>query len=232
MPNINAFKFDLTNCELVDSAPDKKAWMNRQDGVAHLLRFKKEPVSWSFDLTDLAAARNFYGAQCADARGAMLSMDVLKRDEIEILRGIFKYRAPAPNELAMLTVGILWIPFKDFDYQLNVESMERGTTGMREAAVYSMDPEDYPDPSVLQRCPWPEEEADAEPIVVTSAEEMFEHMKKSRVKELPSDDAQFDDMFPHHPLSLVRKRLDAIVNSLKIDKGLFGSLKPFRIRSH
>lgn len=230
MPNIDSIKFDMTNCgELLQSAPEGKLWMNDEYGMAHLLRFSGT-VEWPFDLTDVEGARRFYGDQCASAGGVMLSMDVFEVEKIEVLRGIFKYRSPEPQSLAMMFVGILWIPFTNMTYQLNVEALERGTTGIREATVMALDPEKFPDPSVLQRCPWPQAEPDAEPVQVSSMEEMFQRMRESKLHQLPSDDRQFDDMYPQHPLSLVRKRLDMISRTLKIDKNFWETLKPFRLR--
>lgn len=232
MPNIDSLKFDLTKCEQVDRSAEQKVWINHEDGVAHLLKFYSEPVEWQFDLTNIEGPRKFYGEQCASVGGAMLSMDILNVNNMEVLRGVFKYRSPVPQSLAMMTVGILWIPFSNITYQLNVESLERGTTGMREAAVQMLDPSEYPDPTVLERCPWPQMDPEAEPIVVNSAEEMFERMRQTKLRALPSDDQQFDEMFPHHPLSLVRSRLNVIIDTLKIDKMMWESLKPFRFRGN
>lgn len=229
MVNINSLSFDLTGCSPQSNGPNEKSWMS-EDGVAHLLRFDQGPVSWPFDLTDVEAARQFYGDQCASAGGVMLHMDVVNLDQVEVLRGIFKYRAPISQSLAMYFVGIFWVPFSNFRYQLNIEAIERGTTGMREAVVSAMDSSSYPDPSVLRRCPWPKPEADAEPIHVSSAEEMFEHMRKAPLHELPSDDEQFDALFVDHPLSLVRARMKGISDTLRMNKMWWQSIKPFRLR--
>jgi hypothetical protein len=228
MVGIDSIKFDLTNCESVERNAERKGWMN-SDGVAHLLTFRQGPIDWPFDLTDLEGARQFYGDQCASVGGVMLSMDVLDIDKVEVLQGLFKYRAPIPKSLAMMSVGILWIPFSNFRYQLNIEAMERGTTGMREAMVYAMGESRYPDPTLLQRCPWPEMK-EAEPVPADSAEDMFDRMRASPLHKLPADDAQFDDMFPAHPLSLVRRRMKAVADTLQVDKMFWQSFKPYRLR--
>lgn len=231
MPNIDSIKFDVAKSELLQASPEAKLWMNDEDGIAHLLRFNNT-VEWPFDLTDVAGARRFYGDQCASANGVMLSMDVFEVDKLEVLRGIFKYRSPQPESMGMMFVGIFWIPLTNMTYQINVEALERGTTGIREATVMALDPSKYPDPTVLQRCPWPQAEPDAEPVQVSSMEEMFQRMREAKLRELPSDDRQFDDLYPSHPLSLVRSRMDAISKTIKIDKPFWESLKPFRLRRH
>lgn len=227
MASLDSIKFDLTNCELAARQPGKKLWLNPAS-VATLLAFSKGPPDWPFDLTDVDGARKFYGAQCASAKGAMLSLDVTTLDNFEALRGVFKYRSPVPESLAMMSVGIFWIPFDSCTFQINIEAVEQGTTGIREAAVNVMEPEKYPDPSVLDRCPWPQADPDAEPVVVTDVEDMFARMRQAPLRPLPSDDVSFDPMFPEHPLSKVRGRMKVVADTLKIDKGWFQSLKPFR----
>lgn len=228
MHNVDSIKFDVIDCELVVRESEKRLWMNAES-VATLLAFQKTPPDWPFDLTDVDGARKFYGAQCASAKGAMLSMDVISIDKFEVLRGLFKYRSPVPKSLAMMSVGIFWIPFSNFTYQINIEALEQGTTGIREAAVYAADVSEYPDPTVLERCPWPQADEDAEPVQVVDAEDMFDRMRQATLRPLPSDDESFDEMFPQHPLSQVRGRMKVVADTLKIDKTWWQSLKPYRV---
>jgi hypothetical protein len=99
----------------------------------------------------------------------------------------------------MMFVGIIWIPFSNYMYQLNLEALEQGTTGFREAAIALLHPESRP-----------KHEERQEPIAVASAEEMFARMRSSPVRALLSDEEQFDEKFPNHPLSLVRKRMKVV----------------------
>ena len=97
-------------------------------------------VDWPFDLTDSDAARFFCFNQCNDNNGVMLEMGVVSvASGIECLRGLFKYHAPIPNSLGMAYVGILWLAFEACRYQIKVESMELGDTGLREAVVMMME---------------------------------------------------------------------------------------------
>ncbi len=227
MVDKNSISFDLTDCEIHSEDRERTLWFDSK-GVAHLLRFNQGPMDWPFDLTDLQAARGFYGNQCAEAKGVMLSMDGLSVDGIEVLQGLFKYRSPQPQSLAMMFVGILWLPFSNFRYQINIEALEGGTTGIREATVSVMDPKDYPNPKILEETPWPRPE-DKEPVMVKSAEEMFTRMSQTTLKKLPSDDVQFDSKFPMHPLSLVRARMSKVAETLKMNKMWWQQLKPYRI---
>jgi hypothetical protein len=215
--SVDSLTFDLTDCSLQEHDDNRRGWMNSAS-VAHLLRFQPGPPDWPFDLLDPEGAANFYRAQCADNSGAMLSMDTATLDGCEALHGLFKYRAPAAQSLAMYYVGILWIPFRRGRFQVNVEAMEIGETGMREAAV-----------ALLEGDAWPKPPADMPPIRVKSAEEMFARMRSSPVRQLPSDDEKYDPSFPDHPLSKVRARLSGVMATLKLDASA-RAMKPFRIR--
>jgi hypothetical protein len=229
MININSISFDLTDCVERERNGDERFWLDA-NRVAHVLRFRPEAVDWPFDLTQLEKAREFYGAQCASFKGAMLDLDVLTVDKVELLRGLFKYRSPAPNSMGIMYVGIIWIPFANFHFQINIEAMEQGTTGMREAAIGVLSPEDYPNPEALKNYPVPKIDENAEPIKVSSMEEMFALMRERPLIRIISDDPQFDQMFPSHPLTLVRARMGRVIDTLKIDKMWWQNLKPFRLK--
>lgn len=217
MANINSLGFDLSGCALREQSARHRAWLSEQR-VAHLMQFDSGSPDWPFDLTDAdAAAFHFYN-QSAGMNGAMLSMDVVRGAHgVEVLRGLFKYHAPVPRSLAMAYVGILWIPFESCRFQINVEAMELGDTGLREAMVMAVAPEG-----------WPRQEGP--PTVVENEEQlaaMYGKMAAAPVKELPSDDPKWDAGFPDHPLTQVRARLKQIFDTLKFEQAS-RSLKPFR----
>jgi hypothetical protein len=215
--SVDSLSFDLTDCSLQEHGDNRRGWMSSAE-VAHLVRFQPGPPDWPFDLTDPEGAAAFYREQCADNGGVMLSMDMTTLDGCEALHGLFKYRAPTPRSLAMYYVGILWIPFREGRFQVNVEAMEIGRTGVREAAV-----------ALLEGDAWPKPPADAPPIKVKSAEELFARMRSSPVRPAPSDDEKYDQSFPDHPLSKVRARLSEVMATLKLDASA-RAMKPFRKR--
>jgi hypothetical protein len=217
MAGIESLTFDLTDCSLREQSQSHRGWMNSAH-VAHMLRFHPGPPDWPFDLTKPDEAAEFYRKQCADNGGVMLAMEVTTAAGAEALRGLFKYRAPVPGSLAMYYVGILWLPFQECRFQVNVEAMEAGTTGTREAAAM-----------LNEGDRWPKPPADTPPVVLKSAEELFERLGSAPVRQLPSDDERYDASFPDHPLSQVRARLGQVVTSVRLDPGA-GRLAPFRVR--
>jgi hypothetical protein len=217
MVDIESLTFDLTECSLREESESHRGWMNSA-GVVLLLRFHSGPPHWEFDLTEPDVAAEFYRKQCADNGGVMLSMEVTTVAGVEALRGLFKYRAPVPGSLSMYYVGILWLPFEECRFQVNIEAMESGPTGFREAAVM-----------MIEGDRWPKPPEDTPPIVLKSAEELFEKLGSSPVRQIPSDDEQYDHSFPDHPLTQVRARLAEVVATAQW-KANTGQLTPFRVR--
>jgi hypothetical protein len=121
-----------------------------------------------------------------------------------------------PGSLGMAYVGILWLPFQDCRFQVNVEALEMGTTGVRECAVM-----------VIEGDRWPMEPQGEIPLI-TSEEELQELYRKARVRRLPSDDPKYDASFPQHPLSLVRVRLARVIATARLDPDAQG-LRPHRV---
>jgi hypothetical protein len=157
-----------------------------------VLRVPQVKTNWPFDLTDVSAAKDYFSQQSANNDGVLLEMEAVK------------YRSPIPQSMGMMFVGILWIPLRDRTAQVNVESLEHGATGMREAAVSLMDVGN------------PASQASTDQVIVNSAEEMFTHMRAQPLRALPSDGSTYDQSFPDHPLSKVRRRMEQVMTSISI----------------
>lgn len=201
MASVDSLTFELADCELVQQAETERIWVNR-DRVAHRLKFDAGVIYWPFDLTDPDAARAFYRQECEQNAGVMLEMEPVTAAGVEGLSGVFKYRSPVPGSLGMAYIGILWLPFRDCRFQVNVEAVELGTTGTRETAVM-----------IIEGDKWPME-PQAEIPIIKSQEELNALYAKARerpLRRLPSDDPKYDPSFPQHPLSLVRTRLSRVI---------------------
>lgn len=173
----------------------------------------------------MESARAFYGAQCASASGAMLDMDVVTADNTEVLSGLFKYRYPQ-NPLAIMYVGILWFPFNEYCLQLNIESVEMGTTGMREALVMSIEMDEG-----TWVPPVPESERSAEPIEVKDGEDLLKRMAATKLRKISSDAPKWDEKFPDHPLTKVRAGLEQVTKTVKLPP-FFSHCTPYRIKGN
>lgn len=214
-PKLEDIMPDISGWEEVERKNHMIMWYTeKHDACSRLLL--DGPCSWSFDLTSLDRAQDFYDRQSAENGGAMIEIGIEEIKGIEALSGIFKYRSPVPGSLAMMYVGIFWVPFEKHIFQINFEAIERGTTGVREAAVYLIE---KPNRS----------ESNQEPVPVASMEEMFQKMREKKVFRLPSDDEKYDASFPEHPLSSVRALMAGFRENGYINPKL-KALKAFRVK--
>jgi len=213
---LKAIKFAKPESKLVLDDAQAICYIS-QENVAYMLRLNETP-DWDFDLRTLYSAYHFYNNQCSGAKGAMMFLDVAKADDAEVLRGIFKYRS-AKNPLAIMYVGIIWVPFMECCLQINIEAVEQGTTGVREALVSDL---------MMAKGTFEMEESFEPAVKVESVEEMFKLIGEKPLKVIPSDDDQWDEKFPNHPLSLVRKHLRTVTQTLQLEPSMH-ALTPFRI---
>ena len=72
-----------------------------------------------------------------------------------------------------------------------------------------------------------EEQSFEPPTEVSSFEEMRALMSEKALRVIPSDAAEWDEKFAAHPLSLVRKNLTIVADSLELGSAL-QALRPFR----
>jgi hypothetical protein len=213
--------------KISDVLPFREGWEEHESSENSIFWFTEERdacmlqftgrCDWPFDLRDFAAAKLFYENQCQGLDGALVDIYKDTIQGVESLVGIFKYKSPEPQSLAMYYVGIVWMPFEKCTYQINFESVERGTTGAREAAVALVK---QPKPPVTEE----------KPIMLESADDLFNMVRNKAVEVYPSDNSEFDEMFPDHPLSKVRKNISEFKHSAKMNKKL-KKLKSYRVRS-
>ena len=215
MASVDSLIFDLADCRLVQQSDTARIWLS-SDHVAYRLQFDSGVIYWPFDLTNPAAALEFYRRECEQNGGVMLEMDVLTAADADGLSGVFKYRSPAPDSVGMAYVGVLWLPFRDCRFQINVEAVETGATGMRECAVM-----------MIEGDKWPMEPQEVIPVI-NSQEELDSLYAKAQVRQLPSDSPKYDASFPQHPLSQVRAGLARVIATAQLGPDA-RSLPPHRI---
>ena len=107
---------------------------------------------------------------------------------------------------AYIFTGMLFLPRDGFFYVWTVVSRERGTTGIREAAVTSqlmnagqLTVEEY-------KRSWAQDPYDPE----------YRGVDRTALRFV-SDNEAYDEQFPHHPLSKVRRILAALPTAVRIE---------------
>lgn len=223
--------FDMGTCENKINDENCLGFID-ETHTCIMLRYNPE-IDWDFDLRTPEKAISFYKNQCREAQGVMLDGKTLKLDGVEALSGLFKYRAPY-NPLAMVYVGIFWLPFQEGMIQINIEGFETGTTGVRPAIIHMLCQENG---AFANREKQEEEEEENDesgtvdfspPIEVKSMEEMFERMKTSPLRKILSDAEKWDSTLPDDPLSLVRRRMKLLESSINLSTDI-KILTPYRV---
>ncbi|WP_165073071.1 hypothetical protein [Paludisphaera rhizosphaerae] len=216
MLTVESLRFYPSDFELREGGLIRAAWMSPR-GIAQTVQHGSDAIDWPFDLTQPGEAREFYRRQCEANGGAMIAVEVIEVAGFETLGGVFKYRSPDPNSLGIYYVAILWLPFRDCWFQVNIEAVERGTTGIREAAVMMLDRDAWPTP-------------EGEPELIPPGVDYTTFVRRKPIRSIPSDDPKYDEKFPDHPLSLVRRRMIEIIATAEFDARVARDLRPFRLK--
>lgn len=110
-------------------------------------------------------------------------------------------RRPQPGQ-GMTYLGMMTIPFVDISFILMTECQEGSPTGLREAAV-----------TLFRAHPAKHAEVSADPQQPEGSGSDPDDPVRLRAL---AEDAQYDEAFPDHPLSTVRRLLVQLENSVRI----------------
>jgi hypothetical protein len=165
------------------------------------------------DLNDLPSLRNFYRRAAERHKAALLEVDVSHLHGVKVVRSLLKVRL-APTGFGF--IGSYTLPFSDRSLVLKVQSIERGMTGVREAAVMVMDKDSQVDETTGKILGW--------------EQDPYDSTYKGDFMRNKADDPRYDAGFPDHPLSKVRRYLADLPESIEIDAAL-KTLQPFLFKS-
>lgn len=192
----------LLGVELPGYRPvDNDAWANDDGDVLSLHYFALQP-DLPAGLDDGPTLRNRLTHTTAQAGGGLIEASVKKLGELPALRQIVKLPLPQqPSGQAF--IGSFTVPRAACSTVVKIQALERGMTGMREAVVLAkVGPGQYFRPH-----PYAPDVQGGLPFHA-------------------ADHAQWDADFPDHPLTRVRRTLDALVDAITVDQG-FAGLPPF-----
>lgn len=177
------------------------AWMNDEGDVLSLHYFGLQP-DLPAALDDGPALRHALTHWTAQAGGGLIEATVKRLGELPALRQILK--VPLPQQPSgQVFIGSFTVPRQGCSTVVKIQAPERGMTGMREAVVMAkVGPDAYFRPH-----PYAPEVQGGLPFHA-------------------ADHAQWDAEFPDHPLSRVRRTLDALAEAVTVDPG-FAALPRF-----
>jgi hypothetical protein len=136
-------------------------------------------------LSDLDAIRRHY-REVLGGQGAIVETEAMMLDTLPALRTIMKI---AQQPSGMTYVAGYTIPFRDCSFVARVQCVESGITGARDAAVAI--------------------KLDMHGSAGWRADPYLPRYRNSVLRN-KSDDAEWDALFPNHPLSRARRHLEAL----------------------
>jgi hypothetical protein len=158
------------------------------DGDGVGLYFFNKPPDIPARLPSAAALRQLYENALREGPMQMAEFRVETLDGVACIWMVLK-TLQQPHGMTYL--GSITIPFADFSFVLKMQCTERGVTGMREAAL------------VLK--------GQMDGSVTIAEDGKF-------AGDWNPDDARHDVLFPHHPVSRLRREFTHIKQSLRIDE--------------
>ena len=201
MRSLDSITFDVSGFALQGDRDGARVWRAPTgDGVG--LYYFPEPSYIEADLQSITAVRAFYRAQAMRSGAAIIEVDTPEVDSCLAVRQIVKI----PREpRGAVYLGSIVLMFRDFSYVIKVQAQEHGVIGLREAVVFDqklrsgevtldVEKETMPgwmrdpyDPSIVGGFAWNLSEAE-----------------------------EYDEQFPDHPLSRVRRVLKHLQATLRI----------------
>lgn len=205
LPGGSPVQFDTADWKPIRAASGTSQWQDG-DGDTLRVRISHEPARFLADLVDLPSLRQHYRLQAEAAHGAIVSVEMVSVHGVPAVEVITKFeRLPA-----YAFEGTLVFPFEASHCIVTIGSIERGTTGVRDAIITS---------HLVGRgelgLELPEKGA------VGSMKGWFQdpYLEDYRGVMLHSlsDDERLDPLFPRHPLSKVRRALARVEETATLD---------------
>jgi hypothetical protein len=210
-PSVQAVGFDTDGWLPGKTTVRSMKWSNR-DGDTLSSSIDTQLTQHRLLLRDLNALRALYRAEAADQGGSIVSVDVVRAGQLPVVKVIRKYeRRPA-----YAYDGRLIVPLKDATCTITMNSIERGVTGTRDAAVTAC---------LAQRgeleIEYAEDKRGAPGEIKGWCQDPYDSDWKGYSLYSMSDDDRLDALFPQHPLSKTRNALAVIQGTLVVDRSVF-----------
>ena|SRR5215510_646603 len=206
MPDLQSVSFSTEGWRPAQDDGMMRAWENAEKDTLSLHLFLKVP-DLAGPLSRIDRIREGYRTGIVQAGGALVEVEIDELDTVPALRTIFKL----PQQLrGMSYIGAWTIPRKSFSFVVKVCCAEHGTTGIRDAVVAAKIQLPHGEDDPFQG--W--------------FQDPYDPGFRAQVLRNRSDDAEWDEFFPQHPLSRVRACLRSLKESISITEDVRRS-EPF-----
>jgi len=201
MRSLDSLSFDTAGLALRGDEGNARVWTADAGDPVTLYYFTKpSPMSAAARNLDHWRARAREGV--VQRRGAIIEVEMRAVDGCAAIREIVKV-PQAPFGMGYL--GSLMLPFRDFGYMITIAAPERGITGQRDTAIIG---------ELMQKGEVRFEDGSEQPIGWMT--DPYDPAVATPPGRNRSDDAAYDERFPDHPLSRVRRWLLRVESTLRI----------------
>jgi len=202
MPSLDSITFDTTGLIPQGDKNGVRVWQAPSgDGVG--IYFFPIPPDILADINSPEFLSVFYGKMIAEAKNITgISIGSMEIDGCKFVKMIIK----VPQQpFGMSYIGSLTLPFKNFSFVVKMQCAERGTTGMRESFVV--------DELIKKGEIKIDKSGKFEGWEKPSVSSPLEVWKINRAEAV-----EYDEQFPNHPLSILRRTLSQIEKSIKVSE--------------
>ena len=212
MKSLDLVTFDTSSLVHSRDRFNARLW-STQLGDRVRLRYYPLPPDIGADITDAEAIKRFYWEAVARDFIGFVEAYPLEIDGCRAVRVITK-EVPEPGKLAHGYTGSVMVPFRYFNYIIQMEAQHRRSTWAREDFVMKALIRDGSIRSDYDGCY-------AEGWTVNVFQPLFPPTHLSHwLQPNVAEDPKYDEQFPEHPLSRVRAMLAKIEATLQVDESV------------
>jgi hypothetical protein len=213
MPLVHHIRFDPLAWRLIRQSPGEQQWHLPGGDSASLTLYEQAP-DLPAPLGDVDAMRAFYREIVHQDGGGIVSADVVRLGDHDVVKLVLKFR-DTPQSRAIRSIGSIAFLFADCSFVFRVEGVEKGMLGLRESAAFTDFRRSLGRTVAVPMAEW--------------ARSPYDPELQSPLPRNKSDDEHWDEQFPDHPLSRVRRNLAHFEKTLELDAAM-KDLAPFRSR--
>ena len=201
MLSVNSISFDTAMLSFQREDNDTRVWLTSDGDPVGLFYFALKPdIPAGLDSID--ALRASFRSAVTAMGGAIIEVETVAVDGGLALRQIFKV-PQKPHGITYL--GSIVLPFRDFSFVVKMQCRERGTTGMRDAAVLD---EAFGDGRVT---------VDGTSKTLRGwMQDPYDPAVRGGFSFNLSEAIQYDAHFPDHPLSRLRRTMALLQRTIHV----------------
>lgn len=211
MVSIESVSFDNSNMEAKSATDMEKSWFSLKSKVEIILHFFDKTPDIPANLSDISALRDNFRDGISSVGGGLIKAETVLIDDVLCIEAVFK-TPQKPH--GMTYFAALTIPFAKHSFVIKMTAHEFGITGMRDSLVFEQ----------LRASNQIQVKANSE-FPKGWMQDPYKPEWQAPCLRNKADDEIYDEKFPDHPLSRLRKEIEHIKGTLKLSEELKASAK-------